>query len=94
MLCAYCRAARGVHQDHVIPASLQRKLRRMGRSIPAHLKGTVFACGACNWRKLTRRLIPMAWAAYLDEINELIPWGTRFRVWDGSATSLREVGSR
>lgn len=92
--CAYCAspASFGFNKDHVIPKSLQRKCRQLGKPLPVELCGTVWACYPCNLRKGTRRLIPASWADKIDTLNDLIP-GTPWRTWDGSTASpaFREV---
>ena len=41
---------------------------------------TVPACGPCNWRKLTRRLVPVGYPR-LTELRELT--GKIWMEWDG-----------
>jgi hypothetical protein len=80
--CAYCRKARAVNRDHVIPKSLRKRLGE----VPAHLLLTVPACFACNIRKGQRHLVPPSWAGLVDELNEVVG-GAEWRVWDGDVRS-------
>lgn len=104
-LCAYCGKARATTVDHVIPQSLAKKQRNPHQgqcscklcdsrrpAIPEYLLVTVPACGPCNWRKGTRRLVPPSWEPRIELLNELLP-GTPWRTWDGSPLSpaFREV---
>ncbi|HXH10348.1 MAG TPA: hypothetical protein VNP04_11375 [Alphaproteobacteria bacterium] len=86
--CAYCGVRRAIHADHVVPASLLRKRP----DVPARLRILVAACGECNWRKMTRRLVPPSLAYLVPELNEAFP-GTPWRVWRGSVDepAFREV---
>ena len=77
MNCAYCRKARAVNRDHVVPKSYRRKA-----PIPQELCGTVPACFACNIRKGNRRLVPASWADRLGLLESYYP-GTPWRVWMG-----------
>ena len=72
MTCAYCGKARAIHKDHIVPKALRR--RHGGWD-----DVTVPACGPCNWRKGTLRLVPPSWADRLHELPGVKPW----RVWDG-----------
>lgn len=85
--CAYCGGPEslGFNRDHVVPKSLQKKLRQMGKPLPPHLCGTVWSCWPCNIRKGARHLIPESWADRLDELNNIIS-GTPFRVWHGDTS--------
>lgn len=87
MTCAYCRKARAVNMDHVVPRSYRRK-----QAIPPELAGTVPACFACNNRKGTRRLVPGSWAPLIPLLESHYP-GTPWRVWNGDTSdpSYREV---
>ena len=51
--CAYC-GGRAIHRDHIVPVALRR--RHEGFDGPDY---QVAACGPCNWRKGTRRLVPV-----------------------------------
>lgn len=86
--CSYCMKRRAVHRDHVIPKAFYHRLRRVVSFDPA-LKETVPSCEECNWRKLTRLLVPPSWADRVDALNDL-HLGT-FRVWDGDPRKLLEV---
>jgi len=79
--CQYC-GGRAIHADHLIPVALRRR---------HHLSSTdidfmTAACGPCNWRKGTRRLVPVSWADRLTELP-----GRGWRTWDGSVEALRVV---
>lgn len=87
MKCAYCDDRRAVHQDHVLPKSAYKRLRRRVEDLPEWLFDTVAACFDCNIGKGTRLLIPPSWADRLGELNAL---GIGiFRVWHGDAAMLR-----
>lgn len=79
--CAYCQKERAVHRDHVIPKSLQKRLKRQGVILPAELCATVPSCLSCNLRKSTRKLVPPSWADRIPALKELIPG--QWRVWTG-----------
>lgn len=87
--CAYCRERPAIHLDHVVPQSLVKKTRK---PIPERLLVTVPSCGECNWRKQTRRLVPLSMTALVVELNEHFP-GPPWRVWTGglSEPGYREV---
>lgn len=89
--CAYCGKP-AAQQDHVVPRQLQRKLRETGRRLPRDLEATVFACTSCNYRKLTRHLLPASWEHRIDELNELTG-GSPWRVWDGSTSHPAFTGT-
>lgn len=82
--CAYCGKARGIHTEHVVPKQLLKKIDRS--TVPAELLETVMACPACNWFKLTRRLVPPSWEDRLPLLTETFP-GTPWRIWDGDVAS-------
>jgi len=86
MNCAYC-GQRAVHNDHVLPRSLvkryNRDRHRYGRpEIPSRWLVTVLSCGSCNWRKLTRRLVPPSWAGDVELLSAFFG-GPKFQVWSG-----------
>lgn len=91
ILCAYCNERPAIHADHVVPASVVRRQKRMQKPVPEHLQGKVKSCGECNWRKLTRLLIPESWEDRLDELNAL---GIGiFRVWKGDVKEPAYAGT-
>ena len=70
--CSYC-GKRAVHMDHIMGKALRRRF-------PAWENVTVPACGPCNWRKLTRRLVPVGYPR-LYELRILT--GKEWREWTG-----------
>ena len=81
-LCAYCRKERAVHKDHIMSKSDRRRHEGWDDE-------TVDSCAACNWRKLSRHLVPRGYPR-LAELNELTP-NRPWEEWDGSVEGLREV---
>ena len=79
--CQYCGAP-AVHVDHIIP----KALRRRHHIADDDVRYLTSACAVCNWRKLTRRLAPVAWAERLHELP-----GTGWRIWRGDVETLHEV---
>ncbi len=77
--CSYCKAAPSIHLDHIVPKALRRRHKGFDDL-------TVPSCGPCNWRKGTRRLVPMDYEPF-DELPGVRPW----KRWDGSVEGLREV---
>lgn len=100
-VCAYCRKARAVNRDHVVPQALAKKLKKsrgltkkraLVEGAPTWLFSTVPSCFSCNMFKSTRRLIPEAWEDRIPVLTEWFP-GTPWRVWHGSKDepAFREV---
>lgn len=101
--CAYCRKARAVNRDHVVPKALRKGYEANQRvvsewqkeAIPLDLLGTVPSCFNCNIRKGTRRLVPPSWADRVEDLNRFFG-GREWRVWSGDPndavfTSVAEV---
>jgi len=80
--CAYC-GAQAAHADHVVPRQMRRRAKAAGYNVDSP-DNLVPACGPCDWRKLSRLLIPPSWEDRLDELNAL-GIGT-FRVWRGDTS--------
>jgi 5-methylcytosine-specific restriction endonuclease McrA len=78
MNCAYCGVAPAIHKDHIVSKALRRRH-------PGWENVTVPACGPCNWRKGTRRLVPVGYD--MSNLPGVKPW----RHWDGSIEGLRET---
>ena len=78
-LCSYCRKARAIHQDHVVPVALRRRH-------PGWDDVKVPACGNCNWRKGTRRLVPMDYEPF-DKLSGVRPW----QRWNGEPMGAEKV---
>lgn len=76
--CAYCLTARAVHTDHIVSGADRRRYRIAKNDARFHVP----ACGPCNWRKLTSRLLPASHEHLIPELNALMT-GVRWRVWDG-----------
>ena len=81
MICAYCRTERAVHKDHIMSKGDRRRHEGWDSE-------TVDSCASCNWRKLTRRLVPVGYPR-LEELREIT--GKVWKEWDGSIEGLREV---
>lgn len=79
--CSYCGVRRAVNADHVVPKSLQKKLRQRGVVLPTELKGTVPSCFECNMRKATRKLVPPSWEDRIPALVAAVPG--QWRVWRG-----------
>ncbi len=80
-LCSYCRKARAVHDDHIMSKALRRRFT-------AWENVTVPACGPCNWRKLSRRLVPVGYPR-LEELRILT--GKAWMEWDGEPQGAEVV---
>lgn len=79
--CSYCLTAHAIHKDHIVPKALRRRHEGWDEE-------TVPACGPCNWRKGTRRLVPMDYERFA-ELPGIRPWAE----WDGSEEMLKEIGT-
>jgi hypothetical protein len=66
-----------VHLDHIVPKALRRRH-------PGFDDLVVPACAPCNWRKGTRRLVPVGFDM------STLP-GKGWREWDGDPEALRHV---
>ena len=117
VVCSYCRVARAVHSDHIVPVALRRRHREcarcghenehfpvagcsfdVGRRVAEasrfctckHYKSwddvKVPACGNCNWRKGTRRLVPMDYEPF-DSLPGTRPW----QRWSGEPMGAEKV---
>ena len=76
--CAYC-GERAIHLDHLVSRAMRR--RHSGWE-----DATVPSCGPCNWRKGTRRLVPMDYEPF-DKLPGTRPWMR----WNGDPKELSEV---
>lgn len=73
--CAYC-GGRAVHADHIVPVALRR--RHPGFDGDEFM---VASCAADNWRKGTRRLVPVGYD--MSNLPGTKPW----REWNGDVRS-------
>jgi len=82
--CSYCKKARAIHEDHIMPYRRKREEHAFFDTVPS--------CGPCNWAKLTRALVPVGYPR-LEELRTLVPW-KNWREWDGDPTSeaFKETG--
>ena len=76
LYCNYCKKARAVHNDHIMPIKRLRKEYDFYDTVPA--------CFACNMRKSVRHLVPFGYPR-LEELRELT--GLIWREWNGDPKS-------
>ena len=71
--CAYCLDRPAIHFDHIVSKADRRRYEGDWEN------ERVPACGPCNWRKLTRHLVPRGFS----RLAELQAIDSTWREWSG-----------